>query len=122
MSSPTIRPVVAIAGGTGELGRHITTAFLSKQFSSSFEEVRLLTSNTSSEAAQSFASKGAKTIRVNYSYEQSILSAIDGADVLITSLGGSVKGFRAKNVLMQAAIKALLPLGVWNWYAPFKKH
>jgi NmrA-like family len=103
--SSAIRPVVAIAGGTGQLGSHIMNALLSPQFSPSFKEIRLLTSNVSSEKAQLFASKGAKTIGVNYSDEQSILTAIQGADVLINSLGGSVKGFPAKNALMLAAIK-----------------
>jgi uncharacterized protein YbjT (DUF2867 family) len=105
MSSSAIRPIVAIAGGTGTLGSHITTALLSPQFSSSFKEVRLLTSNASSEKAKLFASQGAKTISVNYSDENSILSAIHGADVVINSLGGSVKGFPAKKTLMLAAIK-----------------
>jgi uncharacterized protein YbjT (DUF2867 family) len=105
MSSSAVRPIVAIAGGTGKLGQHITTALLSPQFNPSFKEIRLLTANTSSEVAKSFAAKGAKTIGVNYSDEQSILSAIHGADVLINSLGGSVAGFPAKNALMEAAIK-----------------
>lgn len=73
--------------------------------SSFFKEVRLLTSNPSSEVAQFFASKGATTIRVDYSDEQSILSAIHGTDVVINALGGSVKGLPAKNALMQTAIK-----------------
>ena len=103
--SAAVRPVVAIAGGTGQLGSHITNALLSPEFNPSFKEIRLLTSNVSSEKAQSFASKGAKTIGVNYSDEQGILSAIHGADVLINSLGGSVKGFPAKNALMMAAVK-----------------
>jgi uncharacterized protein YbjT (DUF2867 family) len=105
MTSTAIRPIIAIAGGTGKLGSHITAALLSPQFSSSFKEVRLLTSNPSSDVAKSFSSKGAKTIGVNYTDEQSILSAIHGADVLINSLGGSVKGFPAKNAVMRAAVK-----------------
>ena len=103
--SSAVKPVVAVAGGTGKLGSHITAALLSSQFRPSFKEVGLLTSNTSSEAAQKFASQGAKTVGVNYSDEKSILSAIHGVDVLINSLGGSVKGFPAKNALMEAAVK-----------------
>jgi uncharacterized protein YbjT (DUF2867 family) len=103
--SSAVRPIVAVAGGTGQLGSHITAALLSPQFVSSFKEVRLLTSNTSTEKAQSFASKGAKAIAVNYSDEQNILSAIHGADVVINALGGSVKGFPAKKALMLAAVK-----------------
>jgi len=105
MASSTIRPIVAIAGGTGSLGSHITTALLSPQFRSSFKEVRLLTQNTASEKAQSFAAKGAKTFGVNYTDEQTVLSAIHGADVLINALGGSVAGFPAKNALLAAALK-----------------
>jgi uncharacterized protein YbjT (DUF2867 family) len=105
MSPSAVRPIVAIAGGTGNLGKHITAALLSPQFNPSFKEIRLLTANTSSEVAKSFAAQGVKTIGVNYSDEQSILSAIHGADVLINSLGGSVAGFPAKNALMEAAIK-----------------
>lgn len=105
MASNAIRPIVAIAGGTGKVGSQITAALLSPQFSSSFKEVRLLTSNPSSDAAKGFASKGAKTIGVNYTDEQSLLSAIHGADVVINSLGGSIKGFPAKNALMRAAVK-----------------
>jgi uncharacterized protein YbjT (DUF2867 family) len=96
MSSSTIRPIVAIAGGTGQLGRLITNALLSEQFSSFFKEVRLLSSNTSSEAAHLLASRGAKIIEVNYSDEQSILSAIYGADVLINSLGGICERISSK--------------------------
>lgn len=105
MASSAWRPVVAVAGGTGKVGSQVITALLSPQFSSSFKEVRLLTSNTSSEKAQGLAAKGAKMIGVNYSDEKSILSGIHGADVLVNALGGSVKGFPAKNALMQAAIK-----------------
>jgi len=105
MASSTWRPVVAVAGGTGKVGSQVITALLSPQFSSSFKEVRLLTSNTSSEKAQALAAKGAKMIGVNYSDEKSILSGIHGADVLVNALGGSVKGFPAKNALMQSAIK-----------------
>lgn len=99
------RPIVAVAGGTGTVGAPITTALLSRPFSSSFKEVRLLTANPSSEAAIKLAAKGARTIEVNYSDEKSILSAIHGADVLVNALGGSVGGFPAKNALMHAALK-----------------
>jgi len=105
MSSTKVLPIVAIAGGTGKLGTHITAALLSPQLASSFKEVRLLTSNPASEAAQQFASKGAKTVSVNWTDEATLLKAIKGADVVINSLGGSVSGFPGKNALMRAAIK-----------------
>jgi nucleoside-diphosphate-sugar epimerase len=105
MSSTKVLPIVAIAGGTGKLGTHITAALLSPQLASSFKEVRLLTSNPASEAAQQFASKGAKSVSVNWTDEATLLKAIKGADVVINSLGGSVSGFPGKNALMRAAIK-----------------
>jgi saccharopine dehydrogenase-like NADP-dependent oxidoreductase len=87
-SIQNLRTIVAVAGGTGQLGTHIIQALLSTQLSPKFQEVRLLTANTSSEKATALASKGAKPIAVDYSDEKTLLNAIKRADVVINALGG----------------------------------
>ncbi|KAJ5203177.1 hypothetical protein N7449_005256 [Penicillium cf. viridicatum] len=55
------RPVVAIAGATGHLGKHVTTAFLSPSFQDKFSEIILLSRNESCLFQPSFSQPGATT-------------------------------------------------------------
>lgn len=48
MTSTISRPVVAVAGATGHLGRHVASAFLSPRFNNQFSDVIILSRNESS--------------------------------------------------------------------------
>jgi len=75
---------VAIAGGSGHVGKPITLAFLSKQFyPSQVGRVVLLTRDASSPAVQELKSQGAEVVEGPIS-----ASALKGVDVLVNALGG----------------------------------
>lgn len=95
MSIP--RPVVAIAGATGHLGRHVASAFLSPFFRSKFSDVILLSRQDASSIAE-FESTSNYTVR---KYDEDNLSkALQGVQVLVNTVGPSGHSFKEK--LLQA--------------------
>ncbi|KAH9857542.1 NAD-P-binding protein [Lenzites betulinus] len=77
---------VVIVGGTGGLGHHISNAFLT-EFKGSFHDVRVLTRNPSSAAAQELSAKGASLHKLDESdLPGSLDGAFAGVDVVVNSL------------------------------------
>ncbi|KAI9059755.1 NAD-P-binding protein [Trametes sanguinea] len=77
---------VAILGGTGGLGQHISLAFLT-EFRSSFPTVRVLTRDPSSTAAQEIAGKRATLVKLDESNLPRLLDeAFKDIDVVINAL------------------------------------
>jgi NAD dependent epimerase/dehydratase family enzyme len=74
-------PVVAIAGGTGNLGSHLTKAFLLPEFRNLFSKVIVL-ARSESPKTEEFADAGAE-IRT-YS-DDDIAPALDGVQVLVNA-------------------------------------
>lgn len=83
MTSIISRPVVAIAGATGHLGRRVVSALLSPRFNEQFSDVILLSRNELS--PESFEAGGKYTIR-KYD-EDNLVDALRGVQILINTVG-----------------------------------
>ncbi|PWY92043.1 NAD(P)-binding protein [Aspergillus heteromorphus CBS 117.55] len=100
------RPVVAIAGATGHLGRHVASAFISSPLSSHFSEIVLLsrsqqTQSNPTQLKDPYPTTNT-TIKVTtrtYSYE-TLPTALQGIDILINAIGPSGHAF--KETLLRA--------------------
>ncbi|EMD41175.1 hypothetical protein CERSUDRAFT_121713 [Gelatoporia subvermispora B] len=96
--------VLAIAGGTGRLGKTITEVFLTtnRPF---FSSVRVLARDPSSKAAEELALKGAIVHRVDMEDIQGSLSAaLQGADVVVNALATSAS--ELNDVLVDVALES----------------
>ncbi|KAB8258568.1 hypothetical protein BDV32DRAFT_159864 [Aspergillus pseudonomiae] len=97
------KPTIAIAGGTGHLGKHITTALLSTPFISSFTSIILL---TRSETSSSIPNNPKLQLR---KYTPTNLSqALTDIDILINAIGPSGHSF--KEALLRAIPKTNIKL------------
>lgn len=94
---PATRPVVAIAGATGHLGRHVASAFLSPFFRSKFSDVIILSRKDASSIAE-IETTTDYTVR-KYS-EDNLVKALQGVQVLVNTVGPSGHSFKEK--LLQA--------------------
>lgn len=92
MTSIISRPVVAIAGATGHLGRRVVSALLSPRFNEQFSDVILLSRNELS--PESFEAGGKYTIR-KYD-EDNLVDALRGVQILINTVGPSGHSFKGK--------------------------
>ncbi|KAJ5753604.1 uncharacterized protein N7511_007757 [Penicillium nucicola] len=92
--SPASRPVVAIAGATGHLGKNIATALLSTLFRDQFSEVILLSRNGSS---PTFPGLDARFLVRKYD-ENNLAEALEGVQVLVNAVGPSGHSFKEKIV------------------------
>ncbi|KAI0717975.1 hypothetical protein C8T65DRAFT_737503 [Cerioporus squamosus] len=81
--SPTsnIKATAVILGGTGELGFHVSTIFLT-EYQSAFPTVRITTRDTSSSKAKELAAKGAQVLSFGESWD----TVFAGADVVVNVL------------------------------------
>ncbi|QRV93614.1 NmrA-like family domain-containing protein 1 [Ceratobasidium sp. AG-Ba] len=79
--------VIAIAGATGFLGGRVTNALLDAQVF----DIRILarSSSTNSEKLQTFKARGATLHSVSYDDETSLVGALKGVDVLLSTVGGN---------------------------------
>ncbi|KAJ5972102.1 uncharacterized protein N7479_002020 [Penicillium vulpinum] len=88
------RPVVAIAGATGHLGKHVTTAFLSSLFQDKFSEIIPLSRNESC-LFQPSSSQGVKLTARRYN-ESNIEEALQGIQILVNTIGPAGHDFKTK--------------------------
>ncbi|CAI7568492.1 unnamed protein product [Penicillium glandicola] len=104
------RPVVAIAGATGHLGKHITTAFLSSTFQDKFAEIILLSRNESSLFQPSPSQPGVKLTTRRYN-EHNLEEALQGIQILVNTIGPSGHDFKTKiaATLPRTAIRVYFP-------------
>lgn len=89
------RPVVAIAGASGHLGRHVASAFLSSPFRDQFSNVILLSRQDSSFSSLP-DTLGKYTSRV-YD-ENNLVDALRDVQVLVNTVGPSGHSFKDKLV------------------------
>ncbi|KXG53014.1 uncharacterized protein PGRI_000640 [Penicillium griseofulvum] len=94
MSSIT-RPVVAIAGATGHLGKHVTTAFLSSTFQDKFSEIILLSRNESCLFQPSSSQSGVKLTARRYN-ENNLEETLQGIQILVNAIGPTGHDFKTK--------------------------
>lgn len=98
------RPVVAITGATGHLGRHIASAFLSAPFREQFADIILLSRQESSQKADD------KFISRKYD-ENNLVDALKGVQVLVNTVGPSGHAFKDKlaRALSQTDVQVYFP-------------
>ncbi|KAJ5169627.1 uncharacterized protein N7500_002410 [Penicillium coprophilum] len=89
------RPVVAIAGATGHLGKHVTAAFLSSTFQDKFSEIILLSRNESCLFQPSSSQPGVKLTTRRYN-EHNLEEALQGIQILVNTVGPSGHDFKTK--------------------------
>ncbi|RPD64136.1 hypothetical protein L226DRAFT_552087 [Lentinus tigrinus ALCF2SS1-7] len=109
MSSTTsnIKATAVILGGTGELGFHVSTIFLT-EYRSTFPTVRITTRDMASSKAKELADKGAEV----HSFGASWDTVLSGADVVVNVLPTSVvKGINKELVaaLLKNNVKVYFP-------------
>ncbi|GLA36228.1 hypothetical protein AnigIFM63309_002146 [Aspergillus niger] len=121
MASPqttTTLPVVAIAGATGHLGKHVVSAFLASNLRNRFSEVILLSRQDSHQhpptglPTPSNSTHPKLTIR-KYTEDDptSITRALHGASILINTVGPSGHSFKEKllHAIPQTSIQLYFP-------------
>lgn len=91
----TSRPVVAIAGATGHLGKHVTSAFLSSPLNRQFSEVILLSREGGSVQDRQSPSSNVKLTARTYT-EGHLAEALKGVDILVNTIGASGHAFKEK--------------------------
>lgn len=91
---------VAIFGGTGHLGAHITNAFLSPPTGISFALVRLCTRGSSPEVDQ-YKSQGAEIALIDFNKPETVAEALKGIDVVVDAIGSKGAGHESKKVLAE---------------------
>ncbi|KAJ5934458.1 hypothetical protein N7466_004005 [Penicillium verhagenii] len=103
MSSPS-RPVVAITGATGHLGRHIAAAFLSAPFRDQFADIILLSRQESSQNSND------KFVTRKYD-DNNLAEALKGVQVLVNTVGPSGHAFKDKlaRALPQTDVQVYFP-------------
>jgi hypothetical protein len=89
------RPVVAIAGATGYLGKHVTTAFLSSTFQDKFSEIILLSRNESCLFQPSSSQAGVKLSTRRYN-EDNLEEALQDIQILVNTVGLAGHDFGTK--------------------------
>ncbi|KGO36151.1 hypothetical protein PEX1_030550 [Penicillium expansum] len=89
------RPVVAIAGATGHLGKHVTTAFLSPGFQDKFSEIIILSRNESCLFQQSSFQSGVKLTTRRYN-ETNLEESLQGVQILVNTIGHAGHDFKTK--------------------------
>lgn len=94
MASAT-RPVVAIAGATGHLGKHVTTAFLSSAFHDKFSEIILLSRQESSLFQPTEVRAGVKVTTRRYD-EDNLEEALRGVQILVNTVGPAGHAFKTR--------------------------
>lgn len=119
-------PVVAVAGGTGVLGKEIVRALLDPQFRGKYQDVILLTRNANSPSALEGISKGAIVREYSTDNERAITNALAGVDILINVVAPVDKEFENKIAAAVTSpssnIKLYLPseFGVEHYLHDFK--
>ncbi|CAI7661629.1 unnamed protein product [Penicillium discolor] len=88
------RPVVAIAGATGHLGKHVTTAFLSPSFQDKFSEI-ILSGNESCLFQPSSSQSGVKLTTHRYN-ETNLEESLQGVQILVNTIGPAGHDFKTK--------------------------
>ncbi|GES79711.1 aromatic alcohol reductase [Rhizophagus clarus] len=101
---------VAIPGGTGSLGYHVSEAFLNDG-SYKVKILRRKPENTD-EKTNLLASKGAEIVYVDYNQKDDLLNALKGTDVIVSALSG-IGTYDRQSKLLTAAkevnVKRFIP-------------
>ncbi|KAJ3004123.1 hypothetical protein NUW54_g4963 [Trametes sanguinea] len=100
------KPVVTILGGTGLLGEHLSTVFLT-EYKSHFGEVRVVTRDPTSEKAQDLRAKGAVLYKLDEANPRgSFEASFVGVDVIINLLSAGFIAAEITNAAIEAAAQS----------------
>ncbi len=103
--------------GIGNLGKHVIQPFLADAST----HVVILTRDASKPDLKPYADKGAKLVSVDYSSEESLLKALQGVDVVVSTLGPTPEGAEAQDKVLRAGKKAGIKLAVPSeWGADYE--
>ncbi|KAE8167566.1 hypothetical protein BDV40DRAFT_312775 [Aspergillus tamarii] len=103
------KPTIAIAGGTGHLGKHITTALLSTPFIASFNSIILLTRSEANPSTFDIPSNPKLQLR---KYTPTTLThSLGDIDILINAIGPSGHSFKESllRTIPKTKIKLYIP-------------
>ncbi|OJI85403.1 hypothetical protein ASPTUDRAFT_41648 [Aspergillus tubingensis CBS 134.48] len=117
MASPqsTTLPIVAIAGATGHLGKHVASAFLTSNLRNRFSEIILLSRQGShhNTPPTDLPSDSPKLTIRTYTEDSipSITRALQGATILINTIGPSGHSFKEKllHAIPHSSIQVYFP-------------
>lgn len=105
------KPSIAVAGATGHLGQHITTALLSPEFRPQFDQVILISRQSASSHPQ--LSKWQEQGAVISSYDENNLSACLGdATVYVNAVGSKGDSGEMKKKMMEALANSKVKLDI----------
>lgn len=102
---------VAIAGGTGLIGRSVAEIFLSPAYHSQFSRVVIFTRNPVSPAALELEKQGAEVVKVTFDNEDpedaaALKRALEGVDVVVNAIVSTPIAAPGMKVLVKAAVNA----------------
>ena len=89
-------PSVAIAGAAGHLGQYITAAFLSPPFQNAFSRIILLSRQEQGASSPLAQYKSHEKVVFRQYDENNPSSALDGAQILVNTIGASGHDFKEK--------------------------
>lgn len=100
------KPIVAIAGGTGDLGGRVIRELLSMEAS-----IRALVRRSSpADKKQKLATFGVEVVEVDFTDHPGLVSALKGADVVVSTMAGLHDTIVvAQTQLLMAAVEAEVP-------------
>ncbi|TFY63184.1 hypothetical protein EVG20_g6426 [Dentipellis fragilis] len=96
---------VAVAG-VGNVGTDIIEELLEKQSEGRLDKIVLLTRSLSSKAAEAFTTRGVQVATVDYADEASLLAALTGVDVVVSTVGHIAVQDGSQATLARAAKEA----------------
>lgn len=104
-------PIVAIIGGTGHIGQHITTALLSSNFRPQFREVVVLSRQPTKPGSQLAKWKDDRGAILRTYDEDNLAKSIGDVDILISAIGSSGNTAREKllKVLPSTKVSVYFP-------------
>jgi uncharacterized protein YbjT (DUF2867 family) len=79
--APSALPTVAVAGATGNLGKHIVQGLLSSSYRDKFNKIILLC-RTPTEQTSAWEKDGATIVKYD---EESLKDSLEGVDILINA-------------------------------------
>lgn len=102
--------VVAIAGATGHLGKHVVSAFLSSPLKNDFSEIIILSRHGGNSKEFLSPVTNVKVTTRTYT-EEHLHEALEGVDILVNTIGASGHAFKEKllRALPNTNVQVYLP-------------
>ncbi|KAJ6262903.1 hypothetical protein Dda_1461 [Drechslerella dactyloides] len=89
-------PVIAVAGGTGTLGKELVSALLDPQLRSKYKDIIILTRDANTPRLAEWIQRGVLVRKYATEDVQSAVEALSGVDVLVNTIASRDDGFKSK--------------------------